>query len=94
MTVVNYPNCTALLKLLLEAGWAVVSEALPHLQDAESCVISALGVHPGVEHVPVGRAGLTGELEQENEWCLSLILQYIGGCFTLQTRNCKVRISQ
>lgn len=66
MTVVNYPNCTALLKLLLEAGWAVVSEALPHLQDAESCVISALGVHPGVEHVPVGRAGLTGELEQEN----------------------------
>lgn len=43
-----------------------MSEALPHLLDAESCVMSALGVHPGVEHVPVGRAGLTGELEQEN----------------------------
>lgn len=103
LIVVNHTNSTAMLKLFLKARWAVVSKAQPCLSDTEDSyniilMVSALGIHPRTEHIPLEglpymRAGK--EEAGKCEWCLFLlILQHFWGGCTFPTKNCIFRTPQ
>lgn len=103
LIVVNHTNSTAMLKLFLKVRWAVVSKAQPCLSDTEDSyniivMVSALGIHPRTEHIPLKglpymRAGK--EEAGKCEWCLFLlILQHFWGGCTFPTKNCIFRTPQ